>query len=457
MKCYLPVYLLFIFGMNVISCSEDKKVKDRGQKRFTSANKDGEVSSANAAVQPKVDENKDLESKETDNLIEESVGTCIYKEANFDQGTLVKESCIESGEVTYQCNENKWIIIDDTCSNSETLVDGVCDTKINGCAEGQLLDLDDSDSDYLWQCQGKNGGKDSSICSTPIPLQAVNGVCGNTKNSCLYGDVSIEGIDNTSKYHQWKCLGSNGGSDSSICKVAGDCPSGIKGIALTSLSSSTFSTDRCSQDIATQPVCYNGADDYTLAGTPNAINDVIIYNVGKSYDMKYCGTTNKNFITEFFGVFSTLASENLKYYSLPNTILSLKNNSDLAHDNMLIVQRGQAVGAAGGNDTYILSPSTIESNEDITISDATGINKVQLYAGLKISSSRVASNTLMLNLSNGASITVLSASEFSYETGGNLLSGKSGNAYNFRSFALNVLGVSVPTSGVVDGGAVEIK
>ena len=94
--------------------------------------------------------------------------------------------------------------------------------------------------------------------------------------------------------------------------------------------------------------------------------------------------------------------------------------------NILQASDAAVVGAGLGDDTYVLSPSTLSANQVIQISDTQGANKLQLIGGLTIASSSVASNAVLLTLSNGAKVTVLGADTFSYEVGGNPLTGTAG-------------------------------
>lgn len=115
------------------------------------------------------------------------------------------------------------------------------------------------------------------------------------------------------------------------------------------------------------------------------------------------------------------------------------------------VQRG-IVGAGSDDDTYVLSASLIDDNAEITISDVEGANKIQLIGGLSITSSIVAGDTAQLTLSNGAVVTVLGASTMSYEVGGNPLTGTAGVTKDYATFAQDVLGTTVPTTGTSTGG-----
>lgn len=116
--------------------------------------------------------------------------------------------------------------------------------------------------------------------------------------------------------------------------------------------------------------------------------------------------------------------------------------------NILQASDNLVVSAFGGDDTYVLSPNTLSANQVIQISDTQGANKLQLIGGLTIASSSVASNAVLLTLSNGAKVTVLGADTFSYEVGGNPLTGPAGTVQTYAQFATTTLGAaSVPAAG----------
>lgn len=103
------------------------------------------------------------------------------------------------------------------------------------------------------------------------------------------------------------------------------------------------------------------------------------------------------------------------------------------------------VGAGAGNDRYILDAALLSPNQKITISDTQGANVLQLAGGLTITSAQVAANAIQFTLSNGALITVLGASTFTFITGGNN-AGTGGLTQTFADFVKVSLGLSaVPT------------
>ncbi|GAB2948501.1 M10 family metallopeptidase [Aquaspirillum soli] len=120
--------------------------------------------------------------------------------------------------------------------------------------------------------------------------------------------------------------------------------------------------------------------------------------------------------------------------------------------NVLQQNDAQTVGAGGGDDRYILTLSTLSTNQKIQISDAQGSNVLHLVGGLVISASKVASDTLLLKLTNGAEITILGASSFTFQTGGDSLSAIGGSKQNFTQFVTQSLGTSVPVGAAILNG-----
>lgn len=125
-------------------------------------------------------------------------------------------------------------------------------------------------------------------------------------------------------------------------------------------------------------------------------------------------------------------------------------------NDTFIVQRG-IVGKGEGDDVYVFSSNLVDSDAQITITDTQGSNSLQFIGGLTISSSVVASDTIQLTLSNGATVTVLGASNMSYTIGGDPVAGTAGVDKDFTNFVADVLSTTVPTSGTNTGGSADIN
>lgn len=140
-----------------------------------------------------------------------------------------------------------------------------------------------------------------------------------------------------------------------------------------------------------------------------------------------------------------------------------------ANDDINILQASDSlnVGAAQGNDKYILSSLLVSAaGKTINITDPDGNNTLQLINGLTIVSSVVAGSAVQLILSNGVTVNVLGANSFHYEIGGDPLLGTSGVIQDYTAFATTTLGapgvptgnatVSINTPVTIGGGFTNI-
>lgn len=117
------------------------------------------------------------------------------------------------------------------------------------------------------------------------------------------------------------------------------------------------------------------------------------------------------------------------------------------NDFIIPSENGQTYLGGAGNDTYIVSESTIGSNATIVIMDTEGTNNIQLVGGLSITSSLVTNNALELTLSNNTKIQLLGADNFGYDVGGNTLAGVEGTQQTFETFVAQTLDTTVPGQG----------
>lgn len=135
--------------------------------------------------------------------------------------------------------------------------------------------------------------------------------------------------------------------------------------------------------------------------------------------------------------------------------MAFTNSDDV---NILQASDGSVVSAGAGSDRYVLSASTLSSGQRITISDTLGLNALQLVGGLVVTSSQVTNNALLLNLNNGAQITLLGANTFNFITGGDPLSGAGGSTQNFNDFVTQSLRTTVPPGNTPNnGGTVTVN
>ncbi len=132
--------------------------------------------------------------------------------------------------------------------------------------------------------------------------------------------------------------------------------------------------------------------------------------------------------------------------------------STASGDDFIVAQVASpaTIGAGAGNDTYLLSPSLVPAGTNLTISDALGVNSIQLASGLQIASAQVTATALKLNLTSGATVTVLGADRFTFEAGGNTSAGINQADITYSQFVQNVLGTTVPATGISTSGAITI-
>ncbi len=127
------------------------------------------------------------------------------------------------GPLSYQTCDNS-ILGQAVTRNPSSIVNGECNNSVkNGCIQGTLNDIDDSETHYQWQCLGTNDGTDATgCCSMAIDTAApINGVCGDDtiRNGCTAGTPDDGAIADTSTHYTWHCVGSNGGATASCTKA----------------------------------------------------------------------------------------------------------------------------------------------------------------------------------------------------------------------------------------------
>jgi len=132
----------------------------------------------------------------------EPLKTLIYDGSCFadipDSNLYSKALCVDS---TPLCNTT----------------DGVCSSSQDTCTTGTFRDLNDSATEYKWQCLGIDEGADSPVCTAPI---LIDGICGTTVDTCAPGTV-INTPSDTPSQHRWSCQGFGGG-DTDVCSINKD-------------------------------------------------------------------------------------------------------------------------------------------------------------------------------------------------------------------------------------------
>ena len=126
------------------------------------------------------------------------------------------------GPLSYQTCDNS-ILSQAVTRNPSSIVNGECNNSIkNGCSQGTLNDIGDSETHYQWQCLGTNNGNDATDCSMAIDTATaiINGVCDDTiRNGCTAGTPDDGAIADTSTHYTWQCVGSNNGATASCTKA----------------------------------------------------------------------------------------------------------------------------------------------------------------------------------------------------------------------------------------------
>lgn len=105
------------------------------------------------------------------------------------------------------------------------------------------------------------------------------------------------------------------------------------------------------------------------------------------------------------------------------------------------------VGAGAGNDTYVITPTSMSAGQTINLTDTQGVNTIWLIGGVKIASSTIAANAIQLKLDNGATVNIFGADTFGYKLGGDPLTGTGGVSQAFTVFATTTLGAPGIPSG----------
>ena len=124
-------------------------------------------------------------------------------------------------------------------------------------------------------------------------------------------------------------------------------------------------------------------------------------------------------------------------------------NASSSADIIVPSNNGDTYRGLGGDDTYIISNAV---NGDVTIVDTVGTNTIQLVDGLSISSTKFAADSVKLTLSNGSTVTVNGADNFTFEIGGNETSATTGSSVDYAGLASAMGVASLPTGSTISDG-----
>jgi uncharacterized repeat protein (TIGR02543 family) len=157
--------------------------------------------------------------------------THLIDEINSADGKLTGNILFESPKISNAPCSQIWL---------ELAVNGACGTSNNVCFAGTSVDVTDSEVQYLWSCNGTNGGTNIS-CALDKPI---NGKCGTASGktyalaSTSYGiDTQCEnGIASSTVFPAaatsvtWTCSGQNGGIASSACTASRTAATPVNGL-----------------------------------------------------------------------------------------------------------------------------------------------------------------------------------------------------------------------------------
>ena len=161
--------------------------------------------------------------------------TCANKKYTCNHCKVDGTGCTEETDAAYVTNKQDlsdkwtWDCVGKVGGTGEVdceylkPVNGVCDnTTKYTCTEGTLnslsdaLDPNDNKMYHKWECIGINGGTDATDCKIQIP--PTDGICDTTQNNgCTQGSFQDK-VDTSSEY-KWECLGVNGGNDDDCSMV----------------------------------------------------------------------------------------------------------------------------------------------------------------------------------------------------------------------------------------------
>ncbi|MCL3883932.1 leishmanolysin [Marivita sp. GX14005] len=131
--------------------------------------------------------------------------------------------------------------------------------------------------------------------------------------------------------------------------------------------------------------------------------------------------------------------------------------NNISEAYILAQSAGVTYNGDGSDQTYSINPFIIEPGETITIIDQGGSNTIELPAGLTIASSLVIADQTILTLSNGAEIDIRGADTFTYQVGQNAAAGDgTGAELGYADFTQDILGVSIPSGGLVAQGGSSV-
>lgn len=110
-----------------------------------------------------------------------------------------------------------------------------------------------------------------------------------------------------------------------------------------------------------------------------------------------------------------------------------------------------------GPNTFVIGEAAVPG--ETAVLDGAAGDLVQLAGGLEIFAFQLTPSALSLDILDGrqlARVQLLDADTLEFEAGGNVTTGEAGPVQSFEQFAISVLGVAPPVSGVQSGGGIVV-
>lgn len=116
------------------------------------------------------------------------------------------------------------------------------------------------------------------------------------------------------------------------------------------------------------------------------------------------------------------------------------------------IQSGFYYGKSG-QDIYSLTEENLKPGTTSVITDAAGVNTLHCENGLQVADSKIAADSLILTLDNGATVVILNADAMKFQVGGDPEQGEPGLVLSYREFVAQELEITFPEANEVLQGS----
>lgn len=116
------------------------------------------------------------------------------------------------------------------------------------------------------------------------------------------------------------------------------------------------------------------------------------------------------------------------------------------------IQSGFYYGKSG-QDIYSLTEENLKPGTTSVITDAAGVNTLHCENGLQVAESKIAADSLILTLDNGATVVILNADAMKFQVGGDPEQGEPGLVLSYREFVVQELETTFPEANEVLQGS----